>query len=138
MNSLTRPSSDGSPRSRTLLTVQILLTTLTGVFTLLAWLNDIGPYWRLYAGLFAGSMTALIFRSGWLIPCTVCGTLFGIFIDPPIKSGPIDAQMWQTVSNLWSGVIAGLVMGVAIEITLKTSDDEHTSIEDSTYHNDGR
>ena len=132
MNRLPRPSSDKPPRSRTLLTVQILLTTLTGVFTLFAWLNDIGPFWRLYAGLFAGNMTAFIFRSGWLIPCTVCGTLFGIFIDPPIKSGPIDAQMWQTVSCLWSGVIAGLVMGVAIEITLKTSDDEHTSDEDST------
>ena len=129
---MNRSSSDRPPLCRTLLTVQILLTILTGAFTLLAWLNDIGPFWRLYAGLFAGSMTALIFRSGWVVPCVVIGTLLGILIDPPIKSGPIDAQIWETVSCLWSGTISGLVIGVTIEITLKTSDDEHTSDEDST------
>ncbi|QDT26876.1 hypothetical protein Enr10x_21870 [Gimesia panareensis] len=124
MNSLQKPSGETPARSRVLLTVQILLTLLTGSFALLSWWNDSVYFWRLYSGLFAGSLTALIFRSGWLIPCTVCGTLFGIFLDPTIKGGTIDSQMWETVSSLWSGVIAGVVFGFAINTTLTATENE--------------
>ncbi len=132
MNRMQQPADETPARSGVLLTVQILLTVLTGSFAFLAWWNDSGYFWRLYSGLFAGSTTALLFRSGWLIPCTVCGTIFGIFLDPPIKGGTIDSQMWETVSSLWSGVIAGIVIGFVIDVTLTAPENETDNDRDTT------
>lgn len=131
MNMLPKNTDHRPPRSRTLLAVQILLIIITGLFTFLAWSNDIGQVWKLYAGLFAVSMAALIFRSGWLIPCTVCGTIIGDLSDPPVKGGTIDSQMWETVSCLWSGVIAGILIGFSIDATLSELEDETDNEEDA-------
>jgi len=125
MNTLQKSTGHTPPRSRSLLTVQTVLTLITGSITFLAWSNDGGHIWKLYAGLFAGSMVSLLFRSGWLIPCLVCGTIIGDFSDPPIKGGSIESQMWETVSCLWTGTIVGLLIGYVIDKTLSLDETDN-------------
>ena len=43
------------------------------------------PYWRiLYAALAGYSLLSIVFRFGWLVPCTIIGTHIGLLWDQPI------------------------------------------------------
>ena len=114
---VTSKKNDGyvRPKRRVLLAVQILLAAITGLLAVCVWSVDGGQIWKLFAGLFACSTASLIFRLGWLVPCIVCGILAGIFLDPSIKGGTIESQMWETVSYICSGAVAGFVVGLVID-----------------------
>jgi len=109
------------PRRRALLAVQIVLAVITGLLALRVWSIDGGQVWKLLAGLSACTTAALIFRLGWLVPCIVLGTLAGILLDPAIKGGTIESQMWETVSYICFGAVAGFVVGLMIDMDRTSS-----------------
>ena len=55
-------------------------------------------------------MSLPIFRLGWLVPIIVFGTLMGLFLDPAIKGGTRESQMWETVRIICGETIIGLVV----------------------------
>jgi hypothetical protein len=129
------------PKRRALYTVQILLATMTGLSAFRIWSINGGQVWKLFAGLFVFMMVSLILRLGWLVPCMVVGTLTGIFLDPLIKGGTIESQMWETVRYICGGTIAGLVLGLVIDSTCAASynqnDKKPNATDQSTEINDG-
>jgi hypothetical protein len=68
-------------------------------------------------GLILGAVaTITIFlRVGWAIPCVIAGAYVGLFANGPVRSGPIDAQMWQDVRAIVVFSIVGLLTGLAVD-----------------------
>ncbi|MBN2475468.1 MAG: hypothetical protein JXB62_12730 [Pirellulales bacterium] len=98
-----------------LLALQISLTLLTGLTAAASWSVGSGLEWKLLAALFACSTVAIVFRLGWPVPCMILGILAGIALDPAIKGGTIDSQMWETVSCICVGAFIGLLIGVFLD-----------------------
>lgn len=64
-------------------------------------------------GLLAGAaLLATLLRLGWSVPCMVLGTFFGFIVDARPKGGPVDAQMWETVSSIIVGALIGFAIGL--------------------------
>jgi hypothetical protein len=100
------------PRSVVLVGVQIVLTLLTGWLALQIYSVGGGKIWRLFAGLAVCSYVSVVFRAGWLVPCVVLGTIVGMLLDPAVKGGDADSQIWETVQHVVSGTFLGLVAGL--------------------------
>jgi ABC-type phosphate/phosphonate transport system permease subunit len=111
------------PIRRALLVAQVLLAVVTGSLTVRDWSVKHGQMWIMFAALFAATTTTFAFGGGWLVPCTVCGTLAGIFFDPSLApgSGTVESRMWSTVTSVSAGTVAGLVVGFVIDTASASS-----------------
>ena len=73
--------------------------------------------WQIAVVLACFSCLALVFRLGWLVPCTVIGVFLGCFVcPPPIGSGTAVSKMQDTISGIWQGTAFGVVVGLAIDL----------------------
>ncbi|MBN2581110.1 MAG: hypothetical protein JXB10_19160 [Pirellulales bacterium] len=123
------------PKRRVLFAVQILLAAMTGLSAFRIWSINGGQVWKLFAGLFIFMMVSLILRLGWIVPCMVVGTLTGAFLDPMIKGGTIESQMWETVRYICGGAIVGLVLGLVIDGVCAESQYQNDKKPDATDQN---
>ena len=111
------------PTGRALVCVKWILFVITASFTATLWVE--GTNRRLlvfWAGLFVAVSAAIVFRGGWLIPCTICGVLGGFLLDPPVQGGPADAQIMQTVWLIIIGTVIGCVTGLLVDANKPSSD----------------
>jgi hypothetical protein len=72
---------------------------------------------RLFAALAVACCISTLLRMGWMVPCLVFGTFCGILLDPLIKGGTVESQMWETVTSIATGAVLGLCVGLALEVT---------------------
>lgn len=108
----TTPRIISRQQSETIFWVQLILVGLTGLLAAQCWYVGEGMGWTLFACLCAGTIVAMAFRLGWLVPCIVIGTIVGLFLDPLVKSGSLESQMWETAWHIGGGIAVGSVVGV--------------------------
>ena len=73
--------------------------------------------WYLCAAMGSVSAASLLLRCGWVVPCTIAGVYFGLlFLDPPVKGGTAESQMYETVGNIFVGTILGLGVGLFLDL----------------------
>jgi O-antigen ligase len=98
------------------LAAQYLLAGLCSLIAVLAWPAAKGRFSATYTILGLCCLTAAWTRSGWLIPSTVFGVIVGMFVlDPSVKGGDAESQMWETVSYIILGSVGGLVFGLTLD-----------------------
>jgi hypothetical protein len=68
-------------------------------------------FWKLGAAMAVMSLVALVLRVGWVVTLMIAGVYVGLILDPPIKSGTRESQMWETLSWICAGVTAGFFLG---------------------------
>jgi hypothetical protein len=107
-----------SSRSAFLVGTQVLLTLITGWLAFQMYLADGGSVWFLFAVLAICSFVSIVFRTGWIIPCTVLGTIIGIFSDVGIKGGTAESRVWETFRYVLPGAIIGMVVGAIADTKL--------------------
>ena len=126
-------AGDISPRCRSLMAVQTVLMAITALLAIQDWSVGRGRLWEFLAGLCACSAVSLIFRMGWVVPCTIIGLGVGAFLDGPIKGGTYESQMWETVRSICGGAAAGFFVGLGIDcIHLASENDGESSAEEPT------
>jgi hypothetical protein len=81
-------------------------------------------YARFPAILATGAIAALVFRLGWLIPCTLVGPIIGVMTMPAVRMGPIDAQREEDVIRIVFWTIAGFILGFCIDASNRAAQRE--------------
>ena len=67
--------------------------------------------------LAVGTLLSAVLRLGWSVPCLVVGAVIGMILDAHPKSGSIDAQMRETVASIMCGTMAGLFIGLSLDLS---------------------
>jgi hypothetical protein len=93
-------------------------------------------HWRiLYAALACYSLVCLIFKFGWLVPCTIIGTHIGVLMDQPIKGMVIGSRFAETMLLIVGCAICGLFAGLMADgpdlVSRKQREDENPNDEPS-------
>lgn len=96
------------------MTFKILMILFTGVSTVATWNHGL-LFERIFLTLFLYSVASLMFRWGWVVPCIVAGTIWGISLDNVVKGGSHESQMWETVNKIWFGFACGFLLGLSID-----------------------
>ena len=74
--------------------------------------------WTLTEGVAAAALYYALFAvvlDSWLVLCVVGGVLFGLSLDPLVKSGPAEAKIWETVRGLVAGTVSGVIFGLIFD-----------------------
>ena len=78
--------------------------------------------WQITAVLAGFSCLALIFRLGWLVPCTVIGVFLGYSVcAPALSRGDAGSQMQDQISDIWCGAFFGIIVGLAMDLLPRLS-----------------
>jgi hypothetical protein len=82
--------------------------------------------WIFFAIMALYSLFAILFRWGWLMPCTITGTYLGVVAMPfPHFGSPTDEnEAFVAIGGAISGFIVGLLVDATIEENQNRSDDE--------------
>jgi hypothetical protein len=67
-----------------------------------------------------GALLSALLRLGWSVPCLVVGAVIGMILDANPKSGPIDAQLRETVASIMCGTMVGLFLGLSLDLSRKS------------------
>lgn len=101
-----------SQQQTSLLLLKILLISFTGWISIAVLNADHGqPAQRIFAALFLYSIASLVFRWGWVIPCTVVGTVLGLFAGDSFTGCVVESQMSDAVTKIVFGLAGGFVIG---------------------------
>lgn len=70
------------------------------------------------------ALVSIFLRVGWCVPFTIAGFYFGMFVlNPSLKHGPIDAQMYETVGLVATGTVVGFGIGITLDMCSVPADD---------------
>lgn len=105
---------------RALFALKFLVLALTGWMVLI--MAIVGCFSPLFISLFAYAVGSIVFRLGWVVPCTVLGIFCGIAMDLHVKGGSIEAQMWETVRSIIAGFVVGLLAGIVLDGNSQVAD----------------
>ena len=73
------------------------------------------PAWMPAAVFALQAMVAAILRFGWTAPCLLAGVILGVWLDPLVKGGTVDSQIYETINNLLIGAAIGLTVGIMMD-----------------------
>jgi hypothetical protein len=72
----------------------------------------------LFLVLSAACAAALAYGWGTVVPCLTIGLMVGMVYDGGPKGGTRESQMWETAEAWIGGALAGLLVGVAMDLYL--------------------
>jgi hypothetical protein len=107
----------GRPRrSRFLASCQLLLAAFCFLLAILALPHAKGRLSGLFLVFAICCLAAFWSCSGWIVPGTIFGVFFGaLVLNPRVKGGTPESQMWETIFCIVMGGTAGLFMGYVID-----------------------
>ena len=92
------------------------LTLLVAFSAFIAFMTFPYRTWPFGAGLGTLAFVSIFLRVGWLVPFTIAGFYCGLFVlDPVVKGGTSETQMYETVTYVFFGTIIGFVIGAAMD-----------------------
>ena len=77
---------------------------------------------QLAVSMGVAAFLALVLRVGWVIPCIIAGVYVGFMMDPDVKGGTFESQMFETVAFICGGAIVGFAVGLAIDVRKDETD----------------
>ena len=69
----------------------------------------------LFGALAALAIAAACLKLGWLPLATILGIVVGVLCDGRVKGGTHESQMWETVSAIVGGALAGMAVGFYLD-----------------------
>jgi len=110
---------------------KIGLSLLTGLFAGFSLVANAPSVEKVFCTvLFTYSIVSIVLCLGWTVPCIIAGSICGLFFGPATWSS-LESYMQETMNRMCYGIIAGLLIGLAIEFSYKSVAPESTSDESS-------